>query len=337
MLTLICGAPGELEYREAEYPEIINGFSIIKIRRVGVCGTDLHAFEGTQPYFSYPRILGHELAAEFVEGDAAGCVPGDLVTIMPYLHCGNCIACKKGFTNCCTSMQVCGVHIDGGMVEYLSVPSYTIINGGGLTPDQLALTEPLAIAAHGIRRAGVVAGEWVVITGAGPIGLALVEFAILREAKVIVLDVNETRLNFCRLNWSGVFTVNPATEQANERIRDLTSGEMASVVIDASGNLAAINKAFMYMAHTGRYILVGLQRNDISFSHPEFHKREATLMSSRNATREDFDLVLHHVKAGEINTNKYITHHTAFYQVKNNFQQWLNPESGVIKVLIDMP
>jgi threonine dehydrogenase-like Zn-dependent dehydrogenase len=112
---------------------------------------------------------------------------------------------------------------------------------------------------------------------------------------------------------------------------------MASVVIDASGNLAAINKAFMYMAHTGRYILVGLQRNDISFSHPEFHKREATLMSSRNATREDFDLVLHHVKAGEINTNKYITHHTAFYQVKNNFQQWLNPESGVIKVLIDMP
>ncbi|HWJ28146.1 MAG TPA: alcohol dehydrogenase catalytic domain-containing protein, partial [Flavisolibacter sp.] len=123
MKTLTCIKPGVFEYGEKEKPEVAEGYSLLRIRRIGICGTDLHAFEGTQPYFNYPRILGHELAAEFIKGDAEGFKEGDAVTFIPYFNCGECIACRSNKPNCCSRIQVCGVHINGGMVEYLSVPS----------------------------------------------------------------------------------------------------------------------------------------------------------------------------------------------------------------------
>src|SRR5882762_3533347 len=154
MKALVCIRPGELEYREMDAPLAKPGESIIKIRRIGICGTDLHAFEGTQPYFEYPRILGHELSGELVEfDDAPGFNIDERVTFIPYFNCGTCVACRSGKSNCCVNLKVCGVHIDGGMVEYLSVPSYSLVHGNGLGYDQLALVEPLAIGAHAIRRA----------------------------------------------------------------------------------------------------------------------------------------------------------------------------------------
>jgi threonine dehydrogenase-like Zn-dependent dehydrogenase len=178
MKTLVCAAPGKFEYATGKKPELQKRNAIIKIKRIGVCGTDLHAFEGTQPYFNYPRILGHELAGELVEFDnAPGFKQGEAVTFIPYFNCGECIACRKGKTNCCTRMQVCGVHVDGGMVEYLSVPSSSLLHGEGLSFDELALVEPLAIGAHGIHRAAVEPGEFVLVIGAGPIGLGTMEFA----------------------------------------------------------------------------------------------------------------------------------------------------------------
>src|SRR5471030_1811554 len=172
METLVCTAPGNLEYRTGEKPVLTAGHAIIKIKRIGICGTDLHAFEGTQPYFEYPRILGHELSGELVECDEApGFDPGDPVTFIPYFNCGACIACRNGKPNCCVNLKVCGVHIDGGMAEYLSVPSCSLIHAQGLSYDALALVEPLAIGAHGIARACLKPGEFVLVIGAGPIGL----------------------------------------------------------------------------------------------------------------------------------------------------------------------
>ena len=338
MKTLVCARPGEFKYVIAEQPQSKPGHAIIKIKRIGICGTDLHAFEGTQPYFEYPRILGHELSGELISVDGApGFEIGEPVTFIPYFNCGMCIACRNGKQNACENIKVCGVHQDGGMVEYLSVPSYSLIHGEGLDFDALALIEPLAIGAHGIRRVGVKKDEFVLVIGAGPIGLGTMEFARIAGAKVIALDVNSDRLRFCKERLRIPHIINAMGVDVMEQLRSITNGDMPTVVIDATGNLKAINTAFQYMSHGARYVLVGLQKNEICFSHPEFHKREATLMSSRNATREDFEHVIASMKRKEIDPTTYITHRVLFDQVKGEFESWLNPNIGVIKAMVEMP
>lgn len=335
MKSLVCVNPGSFEYREIEKPLLKPGHAILKIKRIGICGTDLHAFEGTQPYFNYPRILGHELSGELVDFDnAPGFDKGEIVTFIPYFNCGICVACRMGKPNCCTHIEVCGVHRDGGMVEYLSVPSSSLVHGEGLSLDELALVEPLAIGAHGVRRTDIKNGENVLVIGAGPIGLGTMEFARIAGANVIALDMNESRLQFCKEKTGIKFIINAGAPDVYQQIAEVTNHEMPTVVIDATGNLKAINNAFQYMAHGGRYVLIGLQKGDIHFSHPEFHKREATLMSSRNATREDFETVIAAMKNKVVNPENYITHRAIFEGVKDNFSQWLNPANEVIKAMV---
>lgn len=337
MKTLICTAPGFFEYGTAAMPAPQKDHAIIKIKNIGICGTDLHAFEGTQPYFNYPRILGHELSGELVDNTyAPGFENGEIVSFIPYFNCGTCIACRQGKPNCCVNIKVFGVHIDGGMQEYVLVPADKLLHGEGLQYNELALAEPLAIGAHAIRRAGVIAEEFVVVVGAGPIGLGTMEFARIAGAQVIAIDVNNNRLQFCKHKLNIPHVVNAATENAVEKVRAITGGDMATVVIDATGNLKAINSGIQYLAHGGRYVLVGLQKEAFSFSHPEFHKRESTLMSSRNATRADFEHVIASIKKGVVNPKHYITHTVSFEEVKAQFAGWLNPENNVIKAMVNM-
>lgn len=336
MKILTCASPGHFEYGVADYPAHQKNHSVIKIKRIGICGIDLHAFEGTQPYFDYPRILGHELAGEIIETDDVEFKKGDLVTLLPYFYCGTCIACRSGKTNCCASLKVCGVHIDGGMVEYLSVPNHSLVHAAGLSVDALALIEPLSIGAHGVRRAEIKPAENVLVIGAGPIGLGTMEFARIAQANVIALDRVESRLKFCREKLSIPHTINTQQSDYLSQVKEITNGSMPTVVIDATGNLEAINGAFRLVAHGGRYVLIGLQKGNINFSHPEFHKREATLMSSRNATREDFNHVIRSIKNGLIHPANYITHRVHFDQVKDQFESWLDPANGVIKAMVEM-
>jgi len=337
MKALVCTEPGNFEYKLIDRPQLNEGRAIIRIRRIGICGTDLHAFEGTQPYFSYPRILGHELAGELTEFDnAPGFETGEIVSFIPYFNCGDCIACRNDKPNCCVNLKVCGVHVDGGMVEYLSVPSSSLIHGKGLGFDELALVEPLAIGAHAIKRAKILKDEFALVIGAGPIGLGAMEFARIAGAKVIALDVNEQRLEFCKRKLNCVYAINALTTDVVKQLTEITNGDMPTVVIDATGNLKAINNAFQYMAHGGRYILVGLQKGDISFSHPEFHKREGALISSRNATRQDFEHVISSIKMGETEPKNFITHRVHFDAVKNEFNNWLDPANGVIKAIVEL-
>jgi len=337
MKAITCTTPGLLEYINIDAPILQPGHAIIKIKRIGICGTDLHAFQGTQPFFSYPRILGHELAGDLIEADGAdGFVPGEALTFIPYFNCNACIACRQGKPNCCSNIKVFGVHIDGGMAEYISVPSYSLVKGNGLNYDELALVEPLAIGAHGIRRAAIQKDEFVLVIGAGPIGLGTMEFARIAGAQVIALDVNSNRLQFCRNKLQLLHTINAGTEDVVERLKEITNNDMPTVVIDATGSQKAINNALQYLAHGGRFVLIGLQKETISFSHPEFHKRETTLMSSRNATREDFIHVVNCMKAGWVNPSTYITHRTAFSDVKNVFNSWLEPATGVVKAVAEI-
>jgi 2-desacetyl-2-hydroxyethyl bacteriochlorophyllide A dehydrogenase len=337
MKALVCIQPRNFQYRTTDEPRKKKSHAIIKIKRIGICGTDLHAFEGTQPYFHYPRILGHELAGELVEFDnAPGFELGEAVSFLPYFNCGKCIACRNDKPNCCRNLQVCGVHVDGGMVEYLSVPSSCLLHGQGLSFDELALVEPLAIGSHGVRRARVEGGEFVLVVGAGPIGMGTMEFARMAGAEVIALDMNEKRLAFCREKLEIAHTINASLHDVAEQLTEITHGDTPTVIIDATGNLQAINNAFHYMAHGGRYVLIGLQKENVSFSHPEFHKREGTLMSSRNATKYDFEHVIECIKNGQVNPEIYVTHRIPFNKAGGEFESCLDPANGVIKAMIEM-
>ncbi|MEO5910879.1 MAG: zinc-binding alcohol dehydrogenase family protein [Pelobium sp.] len=337
MRTLVCTQPGVFDYKVGVKPELQKGNAIIRIKRIGICGTDLHAFEGKQPFFSYPRILGHELSGELIDfEDAPGFEKGEAVTFIPYFSDGTCIACRSGKPNCCANIQVFGVHIDGGMSEYISVPSKYLLHGEGLSFDELALVEPLAIGAHGVRQAGVKPDEFVLVVGAGPIGLGTMEMARIAGAKVIALDVNDARLDFCRNKLEVHFTINASSENVIERLKEITNGDMPTVVIDATGNLKAINNGINFLAHGGRYVLIGLQKADFSFNNPEFHKRETTLMSSRNATKQDFEHVISSMKAGKVNPQTYISHRVNFNQVQQEFASWLDPVNGVIKAMVSL-
>jgi 2-desacetyl-2-hydroxyethyl bacteriochlorophyllide A dehydrogenase len=334
--TLVCIEPGKLEYENAEKLTLVKDHAIIKIKRIGICGTDLHAFEGTQPYFEYPRILGHELSGELIAFDnAEGFAVGEMVTIIPYFNCGKCIACRSGKTNCCVHLKVFGVHQHGGMAEFVLVPSYSLIHGEGLNFDELALVEPLAIGAHGVRRAEVKPGENVLVIGAGPIGLGAMEFARIAGGKITAIDVNKERLKFCKDKLKINHTINALDTDVTQQLMEITNGDMPAVVIDATGSLKAINNAFQYISHGGRYVLIGLQKADICFNHPEFHKREATLMSSRNATHKDFEKVINSIKEKEIDPVSYITHRVLFEDLKNEFLQW-STANGVIKIMAEI-
>ncbi len=336
MKALVCKEPGVLEYEDRQKPALSEGQAIIKIERIGICGTDLHAFEGTQPFFSYPRVLGHELSGELLEFDGTGLFKkGDKVTFVPYFPCGRCVACRMGNVNCCVNIRGAGVHIDGGMTELISVPANSLVSGNGLDPDALALVEPFSISTHAVNKAGIQKDEYVLVTGAGPIGLAAMEMSRIAGGRVIAMDVMEQRLAFCRETLKIKYVIN-ALYNPEERIKEITDGDGPTVIIDATGNKNAIMKDFSMLAHGGRIVMVGIQREQICFSHPEFHKRETILMSSRNAFKSEFDFVVKCMRNNLLSVSYYITHRTKFTMLKDEFRNLMDPQSGIIKAIVEM-
>ncbi|WP_127580354.1 zinc-binding alcohol dehydrogenase family protein [Paenibacillus koleovorans] len=337
MKGIVCEQPGQFRLVEMEEPAFVPGEAIIRIKRIGICGTDLHAYRGNQPFFQYPRVLGHELAGviEEVGENTAGFRKGDQVSVIPYLHCGACIACRNGKTNCCTAMRVLGVHKDGGMRELISVPVSLLIKTEGLTLDQAAILEPLSIGAHAVRRAAVRSGETVLVIGAGPIGLGVMAFAKHCGATVIAMDINQERLDYC-VRWANVDQTIHALDQPVEQLTAITDGHFPTAVFDATGNARSMTESFRYVAHGGTLVFVGLVKSDITFNDPEFHKREMTLMGSRNATKSDFEHVLEVVRTGRIDADRYVTHRAPFTAMIGQFDNWLKPESQVIKAMVEL-
>jgi 2-desacetyl-2-hydroxyethyl bacteriochlorophyllide A dehydrogenase len=336
MNVVVCERPGLLTLNQRPDPIRQPGEVLLRIRRVGVCGTDYHIFRGTQPYLNYPRIMGHELSGEVVEADAKSDLrPGQTVCVMPYMSCGLCGACRRGKPNCCRNIQVLGVHCDGGLAEFLSVPERFVIDTEGLTLDQAAMVEFLSIGHHAVERAPAVEGEKTLVVGAGPIGMAVTLFAARRGAQVTVMDSNPMRAQFCvsELGAGAAIPVGPSTA---ERVAELTAGEGFDTVFDATGNPKAMEAGFAHVAHGGSYVLVSVVAADISFSDPEFHKREATLLGSRNATNHDFQSVIEAMRRGEVPTDKLHTHTAPLEEVPGSVEQWARPISGVIKAIVDL-
>jgi 2-desacetyl-2-hydroxyethyl bacteriochlorophyllide A dehydrogenase len=334
--ALLCARPGELQIVERPKPSLQPGEARIRLRRAGVCGTDLHIFEGTQPYFEYPRVIGHELAGEIDEvGPGSAFKPGETVAIIPYLSCGACVACRRGKTNCCQRLGVLGVHLDGGMADYVCVPETNLVSAQGVSLDEAAMVEFLAIGAHAVRRGEVKRGDRVLVVGAGPIGIACMIFAKLRGASVTALDTRQDRLDFCAREIDVGVCVTVGADVKAELGR-LTDGDFFDAVFDATGNAQAMNAGFHYVAHGGVYVLVSIVRETISFSDPEFHKRETTLLSSRNATRQDFDDVLAALRAGVAPTSALNTHRGGLDEAPELFSHWIKPQTGVIKAILEI-
>jgi 2-desacetyl-2-hydroxyethyl bacteriochlorophyllide A dehydrogenase len=336
MRALLCAQPGDLQLVSRPKPQAAPRSALVRLRRAGVCGTDLHIFEGTQPYFAYPRVIGHELSGEVEEVGAGGRFRvGQQVSIIPYLACGVCVACRRGKTNCCQRLNVLGVHGDGGMADYITVPDDNLVDAGGVSLDAAAMAEFLAIGAHAVRRGSVEAGQRALIVGAGPIGIACALFAKARGAEVTSLDTREDRLRFSA-EAILVDHVVRAGADAREALAMLTGGDFFDCVFDCTGSVKAMNAGLAYVAHGGAYVLVSIVLGEISFADPEFHKRETTLLGSRNATRADFDQVFSMLRAGKIPVERLNTHRASLDEAPAAFPRWLEPSSGVVKALIEI-
>lgn len=336
MKALICEEPGRLSVISRPEPVPAEGEVLVRIRRVGICGTDFHIFQGKHPFLEYPRVMGHELSGTVETAPAgSGLTQGQNVYIVPYLSCGKCVACRRGVTNACQNISVLGVHRDGGMAEFLCVPVSNVIPAGNASLDDAAMIEFLAIGAHGVKRGGITAQDRVLVVGSGPIGMSAIIFAKARGANVTVMDMREDRLAFTT-EALGADHLLLANDEAEANAKKLTDGDFFDVVIDATGNAGAMQRGFGFVAHAGRYVLVSVVRTDITFSDPEFHKRETTLFASRNAQADDFAEVVRQMDAGKVPTRALNTHRGSLDDGAALFKDWIRPEAGVIKAILEV-
>jgi alcohol dehydrogenase len=328
-------------WRQIDIPEPPGpgaGEVLVRVLRVGICGTDFSGYLGKMPFFSYPRIPGHELGVEVVAVGAGVTTlrEGDRCSVEPYLNCQKCYSCRRGFTNCCEHNQTLGVMCDGGLTERIILPARKLHPASKLTLDQCALVETLAIGCHAVNRGQPKAGEHVLIIGAGPIGLSALEFVKLSGARPLVMDISRQRLEFVRQKMGVPDTLVANGDQHDlEALRSLTGGQLADVVIDATGNHQSMSRALGFAAFAGRVVYVGITQQNLEFPHaPALHRRELTLLASRNALSGDFTRIIGLIQEGRIDTRPWISHHAAFEEVPAAFPAWLKPETGVIKAVV---
>ncbi len=338
MKTIILNQPGEMQLIDTLVPSPPEAEQAqVCIRAVGICGTDLHAYKGDQPFFSYPRILGHELAVEIVAlgatAQAPGLAVGDVCAINPYLNCGHCIACRRGKPNCCVQMRVLGVHTDGGMRELINVPLTKLHKAEHLPDRYVAITEMLAVCAHAVDRTAITPDENVLVIGAGPIGVGVIRFVQAAGGKPMVAEVSEFRQQFCR-SVLGLEHVIDGKAEVVEQLQTLLAGDLPTVVIDATGNARSMHNALSYMAHGGKLTYVGLHQGETTFDDPLFHARETTLFRTRNALDSDFRRVIAMLESGEIDPERWITHQTSPERLVAEFPGWVNPAHNVMKAVL---
>ncbi len=338
MLQIFLEGPGKFAASDGPEPTLDAGETLVRVHRIGVCGTDLHAFAGQQPFFNYPRILGHELGVEVVDPgtEPHGLTAGDRCSVEPYINCQRCVACRRGKPNCCSDLKVLGVHVDGGMRPLIAVPARKLHRSAELSYDQLALIETLGIGAHAVERAGVKPDDTVLVIGAGPIGLSVIQFVLVTGATLAVMDVSDSRLAFCR-DQLGVNHTLAAGPDAPSRLKAIFGGDLPTLVIDATGNPRSMAGTFDLPAHGGRIIFVGLFQGDVSFNDPNFHRRELTLSGSRNSLPSTFRDIIALVEAGRINTAPWITHRFKLAETPVIFPRDIAGNPAVLKAMIEVP
>jgi 2-desacetyl-2-hydroxyethyl bacteriochlorophyllide A dehydrogenase len=316
------------------------GEAVVKVFRVGVCGTDYGGYLGKMPFFSYPRIPGHELGVEVVAvgPDVTNVKAGDRASVEPYINCQRCYSCARGHTNCCENHQTLGVHCDGGLRPYFTIPARKLHVSKTLTFEQLALVETLGIGLHAVNRANPRPDETVLVIGAGPIGLSVIEFAKLAGSRVVVMDLNEQRLAFAREKMGVTETIlsKGDFDEDVKTFTELTGGKLGNVVVDATGSVRSMSTAYHYVGFAGRLVWVGITRDELAFTQPLMHQREMTFLASRNAVSPEFTRIIRLIEGGMLDTRPWITHRAPFAGMVEAFTDWLKPETGVVKAMVEV-
>jgi len=340
MKTIILNSPHKFQLTETHIDSHLEADqALVKVHVIGICGTDIHAYSGNQPFFSYPRVLGHELGVEVVGigADVTNISVGDKCSVEPYFNKGMDQAISRGLTNCSENISVFGVHEDGGMREYFKIQARYLHTSKQLTYRHLALIEPLAIGCHAVNRANIEEQDKVLVIGTGPIGLATIQFAKFKSAKVVAMDINKNRLEICEEIF-GIRSVLSTNSELilHDDIKDSFGGDLPTIIFDATGNPASMKNTLELVAHGGKIIFIGLYQGDFTFFDPLFHKKELTLMGSRNALHSDFEQIIKLMEKGDIDINKWITHKISFDDLPAKFEEILKPESKVIKAIIEI-
>lgn len=315
------------------------GEAVVRVSRVGICGTDFSGYLGKMPFFSYPRIPGHELGVEVVAvgPDVTNVKPGDKASVEPYINCQKCYSCTRGHTNCCENHQTLGVHCDGGLRPRFTIPARKLHVSTKLSFEQLALVETLGIGLHAVNRANPRADETVLVIGAGPIGLSVIEFAKLTGARIIVMDLNEQRLRFAREQMGVTETILAKGTEGDVKVfEEMTSGKLGNVVVDATGSAKSMVHAMHFLGFVGRLVWVGITQDELAFKQPLMHRREMSFLASRNAVSWEFTRIIRLIEDGTIDTKPWITHRAPFDAMIGEFPGWMKPEAGVVKAMVEV-
>ncbi|MFJ8265423.1 zinc-binding alcohol dehydrogenase family protein [Peribacillus asahii] len=311
----------ELVIQEVEQPKISNPTDVlVKVKRVGICGSDMHIYHGTNPLATLPRVVGHEVAGEVVEigQDVTGVQVGDHVVVEPISYCGKCYACRKGRQNVCEKLSVFGVHEDGGMREWFVLPEKQLhVVDSTLAWEEIVLAEPYTIGAQAIWRGEVEQGDTVLIQGAGPIGICILKMAKLQGASVMITDLSEERLAFAKENGADV-TVHAGNEDVRQRVQEWTNGEGANVVIDAVCLPMTFELSFDVVSVAGRIVVLGFDERTSAIAQLPITKKEVTVVGSRLQTNQ-FSKVVKLLNEGQLRHNGLVTHTFSLDDVQEAF------------------
>lgn len=337
MNKVVLQKPGEFRAETMESkPEPGEGEVRVQVEWVGLCGTDIHAYHGRQPFFEYPRILGHELGV-VVDLPGPGVESfrvGDHCAVEPYMGEPVDRAFRDGKTNCSRSTQCLGVHCDGGMQSYICVPEDRLHRSNQLSTQALAMVEMLGIGHHAVERANVQESEPVVVVGLGPIGLSVLQFLTLREVPIIGVDMDASRCEWVDRQFSGVQVIQAVKNVSLDEEIQKRWGEGPQVVFDCTGNKESMEQSIFLVDHGGRIVMVGIYKGEICFSDPELHKKELSIIGSRNSTKYNFQQIIALMEEDKIDTGAWITHVCEAEAFPEEVSRWLKPGSGLLKGML---
>ncbi|GGA32361.1 zinc-binding alcohol dehydrogenase family protein [Psychrobacillus lasiicapitis] len=326
----------DLVINEIEKPQISSDTDVlVQVKRVGICGSDMHIYHGTNPLATLPRVVGHEVAGEVVEvGNAVTKLKvGDHVVVEPIRYCGECYACRKGRQNVCENLSVFGVHEDGGMREYFVLPEKQLhAVDSSIDWNEIVMAEPYSIGAQATWRGQVEQGDTVLIQGAGPIGICILKFAKLRGATVMVSDLSEERLAFARENGADV-TVNAGTENVKEQVAKWTNDEGVNKVIDAVCLPSTFELSVDVVSPAGTVVVLGFDERPSQIPQMPITKKEITIVGSRLQTNQ-FAQVVEFLNDGKLRHNGLVTHTFALADVQEAFTFVENNPDKVRKAVI---
>lgn len=339
MKILLIDAPGRFSYGEKAAPVPADGEVLLRVRRLGFCGSDLNTFRGGNPLVSFPRIPGHEIAATIqavTPGVPTEFQPGQAVTLLPYTTCGHCSACRAGRVNACRHNQTLGVQQDGAFTEWIVAGWEKLIPAPTLGLHEIALVEPLAVGFHAVARGRVAPSDTVLVFGCGMIGLGAVAGAALhRGATVIAVDVEDRKLEVAR-RAGAAHVINSAKENLHERLLALTDGHGPDVAIEAVGLPATFTACVDEVCFAGRVVYIGYAKAPVSYETKYFVMKELDIMGSRNATRTDFAEVVRLLSSGRYPVEETITRTVPFDESGEALAAWAANPGAITKIHVEL-